>query len=290
MKIKSKKDMMFDVVVYIFLTLCCVVTIIPFIQAITISLSPASEVNKYGLHLFPTALNFEGYTKVLQHSQIWISYKNTFVRTILGTFLAVALTVLAAYPLAKKDLPHRTFWTGFIVFTMYFSGGLIPRYLLVNSLGLINTMSALVLPSMVSAFTLIVTRNFFMTIPESLEESARIDGANDLYILYKIIIPISKPIIATITLWYGVWHWNQWFDCMIYIQDKEKFVLQYVLRQIVLEGQMSNSEMAITDVMVVNTETMKMATLVIATLPIICVYPFLQKYFVKGVMIGSLKG
>ncbi|WP_105616531.1 carbohydrate ABC transporter permease [Vallitalea okinawensis] len=290
MKIKSKQDIFFDCIIYSLLFLCCLITIVPFLQAVTISLSPASEVNKYGLHLIPTSFNLEGYQKVIQHDQIWIAYKNTIIRTVLGTFLAVALTVLAAYPLAKKDLPHRTFWTGFIVFTMYFSGGLIPRYLLVNNLGLLNSMSALVLPSMISAFTLIVTRNFFMTIPESLEESARIDGANDLYILYKIIIPISKPIIATITLWYGVWHWNQWFDCMIYIMDKEKFVLQYVLRQIVLEGQMSDSEMAITDVMVVNTETMKMATLVVATLPIICVYPFLQKYFVKGVMMGSLKG
>lgn len=289
MKIKrTAGDKIIDVIIYIILGGLSVITIIPFLQVITISMSPSEEVIKYGMHLFPTKFDFEGYRRVFEYELIWKAYYNTIVRTVLGTGLSVLLTIIGAYPLSKKYLPNRNLWTGLIVFTMYFSGGLIPTYILVNSLGLRDSINALILPGAVSAFTLIVTRNFFMTIPESVEESARIDGANDIYILYKIMIPLSLPIIATISLWYGVGHWNAWFDCMIYMKTQSKFVLQYVLRMILLEG--SIQDMAADQMVAVNSDTMKMATLVVATLPIICVYPFLQKYFVKGVMIGSLKG
>lgn len=289
MKIKrTLGDRIIDAVIYSFLGCLSVITIIPFLQVLTISMSPSEEVIKYGMHLFPVKFDFEGYRSVFEYELIWKAYYNTIVRTVLGTVLSVLLTIIGAYPLSKKYLPNRNLWTGLIVFTMYFSGGLIPTYILVNSLGLRDSIGALIFPGAVSAFTLIVTRNFFMTIPESVEESARMDGANDIYILYKIMIPLSLPIIATISLWYGVGHWNAWFDCMIYMKTQSKFVLQYVLRMILLEG--SIQDMAADQMVAVNSDTMKMATLVVATLPIICVYPFLQKYFVKGVMIGSLKG
>jgi putative aldouronate transport system permease protein len=270
------------------LILLCLATIVPFMQVIAISLSPPEIASQSGLHLFPTKVVFEGYYRVIKHALIWKAYGNTIVRTLLGTALSVSLTLLGAYPLSKKYLPHRNLWTGIIVFTMYFSGGLIPSYLLVKNLKLMNTLGALILPGAVNTFNLIVTRNFLMTLPESLEESAKIDGAGDLTILIRIILPLSTPIIATIALWYGVGHWNSWFDCMLYINDSTKFVLQYVLRLILMEGQ--TEDLSSDTQIILSTETMKMATLMVATLPIICVYPFLQKYFVKGMLVGSLKG
>jgi putative aldouronate transport system permease protein len=171
---------------------------------------------------------------------------------------------------------------------MYFQGGIVPRFILVNGLGLRDSLWALILPKAVYAFNLIIVRNFFMAMPPEVEESAKIDGAKDLSILFRIVIPLSMPVIATVTLWSAVYHWNQWFDCMIYIQSQTKFVLQYVLRLILIEGQ--QEYMASSRTEYVSTDTMRMATLIVATLPIILTYPFLQKYFVKGVLIGAVKG
>lgn len=288
-KKKTTFDYLFDVFIYGSLILISAATVVPFLRVLTISLSPTEVVNRYGLHLFPTQITFEGYAKVLKHELIWSSYLNTIIRTILGTGISVFLYIIGAYPLSKSYLPNKKFWTVLIVFTMYFSGGLIPSYILVSkTLHLQNTIWALVLPPAVSAYTLIIVRNFFMSIPDEIEESAKIDGAHDITILFKIIVPLSKPVLATITLWSLVFHWNSWFDSMIYISEQKKWVLQYVLRLILLDGQ--TQDMNITTQTLVNTDTMKMATLIVAALPIICVYPFVQKYFVKGVMIGSVKG
>ena len=171
---------------------------------------------------------------------------------------------------------------------MYFQGGLIPSYILVKNLDMLNTIWALVLPPAVSAFNLIIMRNFFSSLPEEIEESARVDGASDFQILTRIVLPLSKSVLATVSLWCIVYHWNEWFNCMIYMQDDEKFVLQYVLRQILLQGQDMSADL--TQVATVSSDSIKMATLVVAVLPILCVYPFVQKYFVKGVMIGAVKG
>jgi putative aldouronate transport system permease protein len=286
---KTAFDFIMDTFVYGALVLLAITTVVPFMRVIAISLSPAEIVGKYGLHLIPEKVTFDGYIKVFYHSLIWKSYSNTIARTILGTGISVFLYIIGAYPLSKKYLPNKKFWTMIIIFTMYFSGGLIPSYILVTkTLHLQNTIWSLVLPSAVSAYTLIIIRNFFMTIPDEIEESAKIDGANDIYILFSIIIPLSKAVLATITLWCLVYHWNSWFDCMIYITDQNKYVLQLVLRMILIEGQVQ--DLTTTTTTFVNTDTMKMATLVVATLPIICAYPFMQKYFVKGVIIGSVKG
>ena len=240
----------------------------------------------------PQGFSLENYAKVLENSDIGVGFKNAIIKTIIGSAVNVVGAIIAAYPLSKKYFPHRSMWTGLIVFTMFFSGGLVPSYLLVKRLGLLESMWALILPGAISTYNMIIMRNFFMSLPESLEEAAKIDGANDFVVLIKVVIPTSMAIIATITLWSLVGHWNSWFDALIYITNPDKQLLQIVMRRIVLEGtvQMLNPNAADYTSKPVNSENIKAATIMITTLPIIAVYPFLQKYFVKGVMIGSLKG
>lgn len=282
------KNRIFDIVVYGILLGVAIITIVPFLQVVTISLSPAHVASSYGLHLFPKEIDFGGYKSILRYKTIWTSYGNTIIRTVLGTGISMILYVMGAYPLAKKYLPHRKFWTLFVIFTMYFSGGMIPGFLLVNNwLKISNTIWALVLPGAMSAYNLIIVRNFFESIPDSLEESARIDGANDITILFKIIIPLSKPCLATVSLWCIVAHWNAWFDCMLYMKEEAKYVLQYTLQRILIDGQVQDINLV--DV-VVNTDSMKMAALMVSIIPIIVIYPFIQKYFTSGVMVGAVKG
>lgn len=285
----SFKDKVADTMIYMALIMLGVFTLVPFMQVITISLSPAKVVASYGIHLIPTQITFDGYRSVFTHDLIWISYMNTFIRTLIGVIISLLLYIVAAYPLSKKYLPHRKFWTLFFLFTLYFQGGLIPSYILIKDLHMMDTIWALVLPPAFSAYTLIIMRNFFMSLPEDLVESAKIDGANDVYILIKIIIPLSKPIIATVSLWSAVFHWNAWFDCLLFIQTKEKWTLQYVLRRILIDGAFEDLQFDFLQSKV-NTDTMKMATLVAATFPILLVYPFLQKYFIQGMRMGAVKG
>lgn len=284
----SKMDRIVLIIIYAILILLTVVTIVPFMQVITISVSPASVANKFGLHLIPTVFDFSGYGKVFTNPLIWRSYFNTIIRTFLGTGISMILLVLGAYPLSKKYLPNRKFWMAMIIFTMYFQGGLIPLYIQVKNLRLLNTIWSLVLPPAVSAFNLIIMRNFFQALPDEIEESAKVDGASDFQILIQIILPLSKSVLATVSLWCIVYHWNEWFNCMIYMKDSSKFVLQYVLRQILLQGLDMGAD--VNQAVSVSSDSIKMATLIVAVLPILCVYPFVQKYFVKGVMIGSVKG
>ena len=215
-------------------------------------------------------------------------YVNTILRTVLGTASGVLVTVLTAYPLAKQNLPYRKGIMMFVVFTMYFSGGMIPKYLLMKNLHLTNNFLVYILPDLITGFALIITRNFFMSIPPALEESAKIDGATNLQVLFKIYLPISTPVLATVSLWYSVRHWNAWMDNMLYVTKSGLYVLQYVIQTILTNGKTADMEM-VTDV-IVHTETMKMAALILSLIPIVCTYPFLQKYFVKGMMVGSVKG
>lgn len=267
-----------------------VTTLLPLLQVLTLSVSPSEVINSYGFHFIPLQFDFGGYQAVFANQGIWTAYGNTVVRTVLGVIITVLLTLFAAYPLSKKHLPHQKFWTGFILLTMFFSGGLIPSYLLVRFLGLMDSVWALVLPSAVNTFMVLVARNFITSLPESLEESAKVDGANDVVIFFRIVFPLSFPIVATIGLYSGVHHWNAWFDSMIYIQDSNKHVLQLVLRQIILLGNTADLEMSGQRETLPNIESMKMAALVVTILPILAVYPFLQKYFIKGSLIGAVKG
>ena len=195
---------------------------------------------------------------------------------------------MGAYPLSRKYLPHRNFYTMFIVVTMFFGGGLIPSYLLIKSLGLIDSRWVLIIPGLISTFSLLILRNFFMGIPEELEDSAKIDGANDMRILFGIIIPLSKPVLATLALWAAVSHWNAWFDALLYLQDQSKVVLQLFLRRLVISAE--GDPMLQANPQQEAPETLKAAVIMFTALPILVVYPFLQRYFVKGILVGSLKG
>jgi putative aldouronate transport system permease protein len=263
----------------------------PFIYTLSISLSTATEASRQGFHLFPRDISLASYKMVLTNPDIVRGYVNTLVRTVLGTALTVVACCVAAYPLARKEMPHRALMTFLIVFTMLFSGGMVPGYLLIKKLGLVNSVWALVLPGMLGAFNIVIIKNFFQSLPESLAESARMDGASEWTVLFRIYMPLSKPVLATVALWSAVGHWNAWFDALLYITDDRKQVLQTFLQRIVIESSTQLMELGVTDTSVVQftTETIKAATIIVTILPIICVYPFVQKYFVKGILLGGVK-
>ncbi|MGN7296793.1 carbohydrate ABC transporter permease [Ferdinandcohnia sp. SAFN-114] len=272
-----------------------IMVIYPFWQTIVLSFSDAESASSLGLNLWPDKWIPDAYQYVFTYENIMVAYLNTIIRTVIGTALIVCFTVLAAYPLSKKDLPYRNFFTIFFLIAMFFSGGMIPDYLLIKNLGLLNNSLSLILPSAVNVFFIIIMRNYFMTIDKGLEESAIMDGANYLTILTKIIIPVSKPVIATVALWAAVYHWNEWFHALVYIQDDSKTVLQIVVRDMLTAMDISNSQgaqmggggMSSAELMLSN---VRAATVMISIGPIVLIYPFVQKYFIKGIMIGSLKG
>lgn len=282
-------ESLFDVFNAIFMIVFCFLCIYPFIYILNISISDGISSAKYGLHLIPKGITFYHYTKIFATPAIPQSFINSIVRTVLGTSLMVVFTIMGAYPMSKSYMPNRKFWTTFIVISMFFNGGLIPNYFLVKSLHLTDTVWSLILPGLINTFYLIVARNFIMTVPESLEEAAKIDGANEIRILISVVLPICKPIIATVALWAAVYHWNAWFDCMIYITDANKSVLQVVLFRIINSG---SYDLVTGDFANKQTypEVVKACTIIVTVLPIVMVYPFLQKYFIKGMLIGSVKG
>lgn len=282
----SVEDIVMDAVVYLLVTLLTVSIILPFMQVVTISMSPAKVVNKTGFHFIPKEFDFSGYKKIMADRDFINSYANTILRALVGTVSCVLITILTAYPLSKPALPCRRGIMLFIVFTMYFSGGMIPTYLIIKQLGLINRFAVFILPSLIMGYALIITRNYFMTIPEALEESAKIDGASDFRILWQLYFPLATPVVATIALFYCVYHWNAWVDCMLYITKRSKYTLQYLLQIIIASGQTTETEQID---MIVHTETMKMAALVLSLIPIVCTYPFLQRYFIKGMVMGAVK-
>lgn len=279
---------------YIILVFIIIVTLYPFWDLVVLSFSPRSEAFRSGIRLFTLNPSSEAYRQVFETPEIWRSFYNSIIRVITGTTISVFLTALTAYPLSKKDLPFNKAITGVIIFTMMFSGGLIPGYLLIKSLGIINTLWALVLPGAVGAYNLIIMRNFLRSLPESLEESAKLDGARDFIIWWCIVLPLSKPALATIALWIAVGHWNAYFDALIYITDRSKYVLPIILRRILLENQIEMflpGQADTSGVIVKPTEeTVKATIIVISTVPIVMVYPFLQKYFTKGIVLGAVKG
>lgn len=284
----------FDYLFYIILIFFCFTILLPFFHLLSISLSPSHVATTMGLHLVPKELTFDNYVKVFTSKYIWMGYKNTIIRTVFGTVFQLFFTALGAYVMSKKYFPHRTFWTFIIVFTMFFSGGLIPSYLLVKNLGLINRYASMILPGLISAYNLVIMRNFFSSLPEDYEESCMIDGANRFVIFFRIILPLSKAILATVGLWLVVGHWNSWFDVLLYIQDDKKFTLQIILRRIILVGTQQLVDMSSGGLIYEQTssspEGLKAASIYVTTIPILCSYPYIQKYFVKGIMLGSLKG
>lgn len=250
-------------------------------------------LNVNELHFVPVRFTWSNYAYVLKNEYVWSGYRETVIRTVLGTALGLLATIFGAYATSKAYLPMRKFFILLIVIPMFFSGGLIPSYLWNVQLGLRNTRWALVLPGLINSYNLIVMRNFFQGVPKDLEESARIDGANNIRILFSIYLPVSLAVIATITLWIMVGHWNSWFDATIYINQAELYPLQVVLRRILLEGtqQLMDINPNLTnDSQAASPDNIKAATIFVCMLPIMCLYPFLQKYFVKGTLVGAIKG
>jgi len=290
--IQSKGEKIFYTCNYILLTIIGILTLYPFWDVIRVSFSSAADANNMAFTLWPREFSLDAYKKVLNNQFIWIGYKNTIVRIVVGMSIQMTLMVMVAYPLSKKYFPHKGFWTMLVVFTMFFNGGLIPNYLLIRSLHIDNTMWALVLPRAIDTFALIIMRNYFLTIPESLEEAAKIDGASDVKILTRIYLPLAKPIIFTVLLWGTVGYWNEWFECLIYIRDEQKFVLQSILRKIIIDASPNFAEIGGGNTSAADTsvEVVKAATIMVSTLPILVIYPFIQKHFVSGITMGSVKG
>ncbi|MBO9610940.1 MAG: carbohydrate ABC transporter permease [Paenibacillaceae bacterium] len=274
------------------LVLMCVSMLYPFLQTLAISFSTPKEAMRYGMHLFPREATLDAYLQTFKSHGIWTGFGNTVFRTVVGTLLSLAMMTLGAYPLSKKYLPDRTLYTMLIVFTMFFSGGLIPTYLLIKSVGLMDSRLVYIVPVLINTFWMLILRNFFMNIPEELEDSAKIDGANDIRILVSLVVPLSKPILATLALWSAVDHWNRWFDALLYIQDSSKIVAQIFLRRLVVDNMDQELRQLMDNAagQTVLPETVKAAVLMVTTAPILFIYPFLQKYFVKGIYVGSLKG
>ncbi|MDF2927028.1 MAG: carbohydrate transporter permease [Paenibacillaceae bacterium] len=274
------------------LMLLMLVTIYPVIYVLFASFSDAGQLMAYKGFLWkPIGFSLDAYRNVFANPMIAKGYGNTLFIVIVGLAINILLTSFGAYALSRKSLKYRKPIMLSIVFTMFFSGGLIPLYLTVNNLGLANSLLALILPQAVNTFNLILMRTAFEAIPDALEESAKIDGANDFVILFRIILPLSMPVIAVMLLYYGVSHWNSWFYAMIFLQERSLFPLQLILREILLQGEASSMAAGASagDVAMLSA-TLKYATIIVATVPILCVYPFLQKYFVKGALIGAVKG
>ncbi|MDF2924652.1 MAG: transporter permease [Paenibacillaceae bacterium] len=283
---------LFTGLIYFLISLFALTTIIPFIHLIAASLTTVEELREKSFILFPTVISLDSYRYILSTDTIIRSMGNTVFITVVGTFVNIAMTTLMAYPLAHKTLIGRERIMLLVLFTMMFSGGMIPSFILVKQLGMLNTYWAVIIPGAISAFNLIVIKNFFQQLPDGLEESAKMDGANDLYILIRIVIPLSMPAIATFSLFYAVGHWNAFLGPILYLNDPDRWPVQVLMRQIIIlsQGGVGDSSEMGPDFVVPPEQTLKSAVIVFANLPILLVYPFLQKHFAKGVLLGSVKG
>ncbi|MDP4097815.1 carbohydrate ABC transporter permease [Paenibacillus sp. P96] len=289
---KSWASRLFDGINLVLLAFIGIVTILPFIYVFAGSFTTVGELAQKQFVIFPTEFTLDAYRYIFSTNTVIRAMGVSIFITVVGTMFSMLLTVLMAFALSKKDLRGRSMIMFLIVFTMLFSGGLIPTFLVVKSLGLIDSYGALIIPSAMSAFNLIIMRNFFQNLPEGLEESAKIDGAGSWSILFRIVIPLSMPAIATISLFYAVNYWNTYFQAIMYINDPAKWPVQVILRQIVIIASAltaDTSGWASEDVLP-PAQSVKMAVIVVATLPILVVYPFLQKHFAKGALLGSIKG
>ncbi len=286
----SAGDKAFKAVNGVVLILFCALILYPLLWIVSGSFSDPFALMTGKVHLLPVDPTLKIYKIVFKHPDIWISYRNTIVYTVVGTFISVCLTAMAAYPLSRTEFFGKQFFTAVLMITMFFSGGMIPTFLLVQKLKMLDTIWAIVLPGAMSVYNTIVMRTFFIsTIPKELEDSAFLDGANDIQFFWKIVLPLSKAIMAVMVLFYGVGQWNSWFSAFLYMSSRDRYPLQLILREILIQGNTNISGGGGGDNDLIG-EGVKFATMVVATVPIMCLYPFLQKYFTKGVMIGSLKG
>lgn len=290
-KTKSLGSVLFDSFNVVFLTIFSLVTVLPFINILAVSLSTSEGLKAKDFILIPSGFSLDAYRYLFTTEAVPRGLLVTVLITLAGTAINLIFTLTMAYALAKKDLMGRKTVMLLVTFSMLFSGGMIPSYLLIRNLGMLDTYWALTVPGAISAFNLIIIKNFFQQLPPGLEESAKIDGASDIGVLCRIVLPLSMPTIATFTLFYAVGHWNTFFAAIIYMNDSAKWPIQVVLRQIViLSSQLGENGDFDAAAISALSESIKMGVIVVATLPILLLYPFLQKYFVKGVLLGSIKG
>lgn len=283
----------FDIANYLFMALFSFSIIYPFWNMLLISLASQTEVTSLGFRIWNKAWTTGAYGYLFSTSRIAVAYANTIYRTAMATALTIAVTIFAAYALSKRNLPWRNWITIFFLVPMFFGGGLIPSYLLIRTLGLMDTRWALILPGLAGSFNIIIMRNFLMAIDKELEEAAFIDGAGYATVLLRVVAPLSMPVVATISLWTAVGQWNAWFDAMIYIRDEAKMVLQLLLRNMITMNQSDAQDMLlklITQRVKIHSASVIAAATIVTIGPIVLAYPFFQKYFVKGILIGSLKG
>lgn len=292
MKKEKNQDRLFYFLCYALVTVLTLCVLYPVIYVISASISDSDMVAQGKVWLWPVDITLEAYKNVLQRSDIWQGYLNTIFYTVSGTLLNVALTLMCAYPMARKNLKGRSAIMFFFSFTMLFSGGIIPTYILVRGIGILNTRWALILPGAMSVYNMIVCRTFIETnIPTEMLEAAQIDGCSNTQFFFQMVLPLSKSIIAVLVLWYGVSHWNAYFDAFIYLRDTSLYPLQIWLRDVLVQSEaLANSDTMVEVNSATIYITLKYSIIVVSSLPLFCVYPFVQKHFQKGVMIGSVKG
>lgn len=291
---QSLNDRVFNAINYTLLTIIILIILYPLIYTLSASFSDPKLVTSGKLYLLPVGFNLDSYREVFKNNDILTGYRNTLLITVIGTLINMIFTVCGAYPLSRKDFYGRNALMLIFSFTMFFSGGIITSFLLVQSLGIMNSWAALILPGAVSTYNLIIMRTYFEnSVPLELQEAAYIDGYSNLGILFKVVLPLSGPILAVIALYYAVGHWNSYFNAMLYITDRNKYPLQLFLREVLVMNQAQNMLDASAEDMArqaMRAETIKYSVIVISSVPMLILYPFVQKFFVKGVMIGALKG
>ena len=290
----SRSDRIYYTVVNVITTLILIIVLYPLIFVISSSFSDPNKIAGRGVILWPIGFSLEGYKAVFEYSDVLIGYKNTLIYTVLGTIINVAMTLICAYPLSRKTLPFRNGLMFFFSLMMFIDGGLIPSYILIMKLGIMNTIWTMLLPGAISVYNMIITRTFLQTsIPDEMLEATQVDGCSDARFFFSFVLPLSKAIIAVISLYYAVRHWNEWFNAFIYLDDRSKYPLQLFLREILVTNTY-NAKMAMDSAtlerMEARAELMKYSLIVIASALVMVLYPFAQKYFLKGVMIGSVIG
>ncbi len=285
---KSGSDRLFDLVNYTLLGILAILTLFPFWDSFVVSFSSLKSYLETDFHLWPTEWSFEAYQYMLTNAELWSSYANSIFVTVVGTFLNMIVTIMTAYVLSKKNLKGQRVIMFGIVFTMMFTGGIIPLYMVVKDFQLLDTLWSMIVPTLVMTANLIILRNFFNDLPQSLEEAAMIDGCTEVGVLFKIVIPISKPAITTVALYYAVEHWNDFFSAVMYIVDRGKWPLQLFLRSLLFENDAAYASGG--ESLFLLGQPMKMAAVMMAIIPIMCAYPFFQKHFTQGVLSGAVKG
>ena len=286
-------DRVFSVVAIIIISLIVVIVLVPLLNVVAASFSSSKAVNAGKVLLWPVDFTLENYRTVLKYDNVWLGYRNTLFYTVAGTVISVMLSLCCAYPLAQRRFSGRKFLNRLLMFTMIFNGGMIPTYMVVRDLNILDTVWAVLLPAAVSFYNVIIIRNFIeTTIPVELEESTRVDGCTPFRYFVNFILPLSKPIIAVIAMYYAVAQWNNYFNAFLYLTEKNLYPLQLFLREILVSSKFSAGDLDPETAAAIQglADTLKYVIIVVSTLPLMCIYPFVQKHFVKGVMIGSVKG